>query len=48
MELFGKAGWELPVGIFIILVCFNFKGGVWGTLQTIGSKIRGKSPKPSV
>ena len=48
MELFGKAGWELPVGIFIILVCFNFKGGVWGTLQTIGAKIRGKSPKPSV
>lgn len=48
MGLFGRAGWELPVGIFIILVCFNFKGGVWGTLQIIGAKIRGKSPKPSV
>jgi branched-chain amino acid transport system permease protein len=48
MELFGKAGWELPVGIFIILICFNFKGGVWGTLQIIGSKIRGKLLKSSV
>ena len=48
MGLFGKSGWELPVGIFIIIVCFNFKGGVWGTLQAIGVKIKGKSPKPSV
>lgn len=34
--------WELVVGIFTILVCFYFKGGVWGTIQTIGAKIKAK------
>ena len=48
METFFKMqNWELPVGIFIILICFNFKGGIWGTLQTIGAKIKGKPAKPS-
>jgi branched-chain amino acid transport system permease protein len=32
--------WELGVGIFTIIVCFYFKGGVWGTIQTIGAKIK--------
>jgi branched-chain amino acid transport system permease protein len=40
--LFNMQNWELPVGIFIIIICFKFKGGVWGTLQTIGAKIKGK------
>jgi len=34
--------WELGVGIFTIIVCFYFKGGVWGTIQIIGAKIKGK------
>ena len=34
--------WELAVGIFTIIVCFYFKGGVWGTIQTIGAKIKAK------
>ena len=34
--------WELAVGILTIIVCFYFEGGVWGTIQTIGSKIRGR------
>ena len=38
--------WELAVGILTILVCFYFEGGVWGTIQTIGSKIRGRVIKP--
>ena len=33
--------WELAVGILTIIVCFKFKGGVWGTIQSIGRKIRG-------
>ncbi len=32
--------WELAVGVFTIIVCFYFKGGVWGTIQTIGAKIK--------
>ena len=47
MDALGTAGWELPVGIFIILICFNFKGGVWGTLQAIGAKFKDKSAKSS-
>jgi branched-chain amino acid transport system permease protein len=35
--------WELAVGIMTILVCFYFEGGVWGTIQAIGSKIRGRT-----
>lgn len=34
--------WELAVGIFTIIVCFYFKGGVWGTIETIGAKIKPK------
>ena len=34
--------WELAVGIFTIIVCFYFKGGVWGTIQIIGAKIKAK------
>lgn len=34
--------WELGVGIFTIIVCFYFKGGVWGTIQIIGAKIKAK------
>jgi len=37
--------WELVVGILTIIVCFYFEGGVWGTIQTIGSKIRGRFVK---
>jgi branched-chain amino acid transport system permease protein len=37
--------WELAVGILTIIVCFNFEGGVWGTLQTIGSKIKTRAVK---
>jgi branched-chain amino acid transport system permease protein len=37
--------WELAVGILTILVCFYFEGGVWGTIQTIGSKIKGRATK---
>jgi hypothetical protein len=32
--------WELAVGILTILVCFYFEGGVWGTIQKIGTKIK--------
>jgi branched-chain amino acid transport system permease protein len=39
--------WELAVGILTILVCFYFEGGVWGTIQTIGSKIKGRVANPS-
>jgi branched-chain amino acid transport system permease protein len=39
--------WELAMGIITIIVCFKFKGGVWGTIQLIGSKIRGKIGKTS-
>ena len=38
--------WELAVGILTILVCFYFEGGVWGTIQKIGSKIKGRAMKP--
>jgi branched-chain amino acid transport system permease protein len=38
--------WELAVGILTILVCFYFEGGVWGTIQKIGSKIKGRVIKP--
>jgi branched-chain amino acid transport system permease protein len=34
--------WELGVGIFTIIVCFYFKGGVWGTIQRIGAKIKAR------
>jgi branched-chain amino acid transport system permease protein len=37
--------WELAVGILTILVCFYFEGGVWGTIQTIGSKIKTRATK---
>ena len=37
--------WELAVGILTIIVCFYFEGGVWGTIQTIGSKIKGRFGK---
>jgi branched-chain amino acid transport system permease protein len=37
--------WELAVGILTIIVCFKFKGGVWGTIQTIGDKIKTKMGK---
>ena len=37
--------WELAVGILTILVCFHFEGGVWGTIQTIGSKIKARAIK---
>ena len=37
--------WELAVGVLTIIVCFYFEGGVWGTIQTIGSKIRGRFGK---
>ncbi|HEX9909804.1 MAG TPA: hypothetical protein VGA86_02880, partial [Desulfatiglandales bacterium] len=33
--------WELAMGILTIIVCFKFKGGVWGTLQIIGRKLKG-------
>lgn len=33
--------WELAVGVLTIIVCFYFKGGVWGVIQTVGRKIRG-------
>jgi len=32
--------WELAMGILTIIVCFKFKGGVWGTLQIIGRKLK--------
>ncbi len=47
MDAIGTGSWELPVGIFIIIICFNFKGGVWGTIQAVGAKIRRKTAKPS-
>jgi branched-chain amino acid transport system permease protein len=34
--------WELAVGVFTIIVCFYFKGGVWGTIQTVGAMIKTK------
>jgi branched-chain amino acid transport system permease protein len=34
--------WELAVGIFTIIVCFYFKGGVWGTIQTVGAMIKAR------
>jgi branched-chain amino acid transport system permease protein len=37
--------WELAVGILTIIVCFKFKGGVWGTIQTIGDKIKARMGK---
>lgn len=33
--------WELAMGILIIIVCFKFKGGVWGTIRSAGAKIKG-------
>jgi branched-chain amino acid transport system permease protein len=41
------ARWELAMGILTIIVCFKFKGGVWGTIQLVGSKLRGKKEKAS-
>jgi len=40
--------WELAMGIITIIVCFKFKGGVWGTIQLIGGKIRGKMGNTSI
>jgi branched-chain amino acid transport system permease protein len=37
--------WELAVGILTIIVCFYFEGGVWGTIQKIGAKIRARATK---
>ena len=34
--------WELAVGVLTIIVCFKFSGGVWGTIQTMGAKIRSR------
>jgi branched-chain amino acid transport system permease protein len=34
--------WELAVGILTIFVCFKFTGGVWGTFETVGARLRGK------
>ncbi len=34
--------WELVVGILTIVVCFKFKGGVWGTIEAIGARIRNR------
>lgn len=45
MNFFGSAGWELPVGFIIIFICFKFEGGVWGTIQTIGAKIKNKAKR---
>ncbi len=39
--------WELAMGILTIIVCFKFKGGVWGTIQIIGSKFKGRKAKPT-
>ena len=39
--------WELAVGVLTILVCFKFKGGDWGTIQTVGSKIKDKRERVS-
>jgi len=39
--------WELAVGVFTIIVCFYFKGGVWGTIQIIGAKIKAKRERIS-
>jgi branched-chain amino acid transport system permease protein len=38
--------WELAVGILTIIVCFYFEGGVWGTIQKIGAKIKARATKP--
>jgi branched-chain amino acid transport system permease protein len=35
--------WELAVGILTIIVCFYFEGGVWGTIQKIGAKIKARA-----
>jgi branched-chain amino acid transport system permease protein len=37
--------WELAVGILTIIVCFYFEGGVWGTIQKIGAKIKTRTGK---
>jgi branched-chain amino acid transport system permease protein len=39
------ARWELAVGILTIVVCFKFTGGVWGTVETLGAKLRAKMRK---
>jgi hypothetical protein len=33
--------WELAMGILTIIVCFKFRGGVWGTIQLLGGKLKG-------
>ncbi len=40
------ARWELAVGILTIVVCFKFTGGVWGTVETLGAKLRAKTTEP--
>jgi branched-chain amino acid transport system permease protein len=37
--------WELAVGILTIIVCFYFEGGVWGTIQKIGAKIKTRTTR---
>ena len=39
--------WELAVGILTIFVCFKFTGGVWGTIETLGAKIKAKGERVS-
>lgn len=39
--------WELAVGILTIFVCFRFSGGVWGTIETLGAKIKAKRERVS-
>jgi branched-chain amino acid transport system permease protein len=39
--------WELAVGILTIVICFKFTGGVWGTIETLGVKLRAKARKLS-
>jgi branched-chain amino acid transport system permease protein len=39
--------WELAMGILTIVVCFKFKGGVWGTLQIIGNRLKRLKEKSS-
>jgi branched-chain amino acid transport system permease protein len=39
--------WELAMGILTIIVCFKFRGGVWGTIQILGNKLKGLKGKSS-
>jgi hypothetical protein len=35
------------MGILTIIVCFKFRGGVWGTIQLLGGKLKGLKGKSS-